>query len=126
MPRARLTDAEREERRRERSRRSFSEAAYHHYSPAKEGYGSPDEWMRAAEEMANGSAGFGRIEGTKSPAKTNADLQALGLDEVPRTKQELLRTFRAAAMTAHPDHGGSNEAIRAVLDAYQRLLMQIG
>ena len=125
MPRARLTDAEREERRRERSRRSFSEAAYRHYDPA-EGYGSPEEWMRAAEGMANGSAGFGRIEGAKSPARTTADLRAIGLDGMPQTKQELLRAFRAAAMTAHPDHGGSNEAIRAVLEAYQRLLAQIG
>ena len=126
MPRAKLTDAEREERRRERSRRSFSEAAYRHYDPVQEGYGSPEEWIRAAEGMANGSAGFGRIEGTRSPAKINADLQLFGLNEIPRAKQELLRAFRAAAMAAHPDHGGTNEAIRAVLEAYQRLLAQFG
>ena len=126
MPRARLTDADREQRRRERSRRSFSDAAYRHYDPAAEGHGSPEEWMRAAEAMADGQAGFERMEGAKSPAKVHADLRALGLDAVPRTRQELLRAFRAKAMTAHPDHGGSNDAIRTVLDAYQRLLAQLG
>ena len=124
MARAKLTEAERDERKRERSKRSFSDAAYKHYDAATEGYGSAAEWIRAAEGMAGGGR-FERIEGAKSPATANADLRLLGLHTMPQTKPDLLRAFRPAAMKAHPDHGGSNEAIRAVLEAYQRLLAEI-
>ena len=125
MPRAKLTDAEREARRRERSKHSFSAAAYRHYDAEQEGYGSPEEWIRAAEGMAGGQGRFERIEGAKSPEAINGDLLLLNLHQMPESKPELLRAFRPAAMKAHPDHGGSNEAIRAVLEAYQRLLALI-
>jgi hypothetical protein len=51
MARPRLTPEERERRRRERSRYTFSDAAYQHYDPEREGYGRPNDWERIAEML---------------------------------------------------------------------------
>lgn len=118
MPRVVLTPEEREVRRRARARRSFSNAAYKHYDPKAEGFGSAEEWVRAAERLAAGIPAFARSIG-KAPS---TDLAALFLDAMPETVEALKRAFRNAMMVAHPDHGGTNEQARAVLESYKRLL----
>lgn len=37
------------------ARSSFTDADYQHYDPSREGYGSPEEWYRQAEDAAFGS-----------------------------------------------------------------------
>jgi hypothetical protein len=46
-----LTPEERERRRRERSRHTFSDAAYQHYDPEVEGFGTLNDWERIAEML---------------------------------------------------------------------------
>ena len=111
--RARLTPQEREARRRERSRHSFSDAAYAHYDPEKEGWGSPDSW----EEIARKVFGLARLK----TGPVNKWLAALGLDTMPASLDELKKAFRAAMMIAHPDHGGTNEAALDTMEAYETL-----
>ncbi len=119
MGRPRLTDAEREERRRVRSAFSFSDASYQHYDPRQEGYGSTDEWMAAADALAGGR---GILKNTTKP-KGNPDLNLLNLDAMPADIGALKRAFRNTLFLVHPDFaGGSNEACRAVLAAFDRLL----
>lgn len=115
MGRPRLTPEERQERRRERSRRSFSDESYRHYDPATEGYGSAEEWIGTAEAVLQ----------RKPPAKVDADLDLLGLKAMPGDRKELHRAFRLASTKAHPDAGGSNEAFLAITTAYERLMKRI-
>jgi hypothetical protein len=119
MARPRLTDEEREERRRARVRHSFSDAAYTHYNPQAEGYGSTEEWIRAAEAAA---AGHGQYKRQDKPKLGSADLRMLGLLDMPSDLAGLKKAFRNAIMIAHPDHGGSTKAAQETLDAYKRLL----
>jgi hypothetical protein len=118
MPRVTLSPEEREARRKERARHSFSDAAYKHYDPKAEGYGSADEWINAAEALAGGIPAFARVTGTAA----SPDLTALFLEKMPDSVEALKRAFRNAMMVAHPDHGGTNEQARDVMAAYKRLL----
>jgi hypothetical protein len=112
-----LSPEERELRRRERVRRSFSEAAYAHYDPRREGYGSAQEWARVADAFVSGFKVLAdRGRGTKSP-----DMALLFLDEMPPTLDRLKTAFRNALFVHHPDHGGTNEACRNALEAFKRL-----
>lgn len=111
--RVRLTPAEREARRRERSRHSFSDAAYAHYDPAKEGWGTPDSW----EEIARKVFGLARLK----TGPVNKWLAALYLDTMPASAAELKKAFRAAMFKNHPDYGGTNEAARETMEAYETL-----
>ena len=121
MGRARLTPEEREARRKERARHSFSDAAYSHYDPHAEGYGSTDEWEAAAEAIAagRGTLNFGN-RGQASP-KINPDLVLLYLDKMPENIAGLKRAFRNTMMIVHPDHGGTHADCIAAMKAFERL-----
>ncbi len=54
-------------------------------------------------------------------APRDADLRALGLQQMPSSRDELCRAYHLAAKSAHPDVGGSVDAFRAVSEAFQRL-----
>lgn len=52
-----------------------------------------------------------------------AELEALGLIEMPETLRELKIAYRKAAKQHHPDTGGNIEMFRFVEGAYRRLLL---
>jgi hypothetical protein len=122
MPRAKLTDEERDARRRARAAHSFSDAAYEHYDPLREGYGSRADWAVAAEALA---AGRGIYKGPDRKRR-NPDLEVLELDEMPADIDGLKTAFRTLAMRTHPDHrpdlGGDTAAFRTVYAAFERLV----
>jgi hypothetical protein len=112
-----LTPEEREARRKERSRFSFSSAAYKHYDPRVEGYGSADEWIAAAEAIAAGCT----ILTTNTSRGVNPDLLTLNLTDWPATIAALKTAFRNSLFIYHPDHGGTNEQTIEALKAFERL-----
>jgi hypothetical protein len=114
-----LTAWERELKRKARVAHSFSDAAYRHYDLTLEGYGSTAAWEAAAEALA---AGRGVFKGAERQRSDNPDLELLGLIHMPTHIAGLKSAFRKAAMTAHPDQGGTAEAFRAVYAAYERLV----
>jgi hypothetical protein len=120
MP-ARLSPEEREARRKERSRRSFSDAAYQHYDPKTEGYGSADEWIAAAEALASGRGTLHFGNRGQSSSKINPDLVTLNLTEMPADIAGLKRAFRNTLFIVHPDHGGTDAACIAAMKAFERL-----
>lgn len=97
-------------------------ARYRTYDPQTEGYGSRQQWEEAAEALASGMGTYRRVAGARSSDRVNPALTTLGLRELPPTMGELKRAMRNAMFTAHPDHGGTDEAARAVLDAFKALL----
>lgn len=120
MARPRLSPEEKEARRKARNARTFSDAAYKHYDPKTEGYGSADDWIAAAEAMAGGRA---HLHAGTDRKKTGLerDLELLNLTELPLTVAELKRAFRNTMFTVHPDYGGTNDQCRDVLTAFERL-----
>ena len=119
MARARLTDAERAARQRERTRRSFSDEGYRHYNPALEGYGSVDEWLRKADAILTGRG----IAQAFDPGDTQLqrDLRTLNLDSLPGDAAGLKRAYRNTLFLVHPDHGGTAAATIAATEAFERL-----
>lgn len=119
MPRAILTDAERLARRRERSRRAFSDESYRHYNPGLEGFGSTDEWLRRAEAILTGQG----IAQAFDPGETGLqrDLRTLNLDTMPGDRTALKRAYRNTLFLVHPDHGGTTAATIAATEAFERL-----
>jgi hypothetical protein len=111
--RPRLTPEERETRRKERARFSFSDAAYRHYDPEKEGFGDPNQW----EDIATKLFGLRKLK----TGPVNKWLAALFLEEMPVTADALKKAFRAAMFVNHPDYGGTNEAARSTMEAYEVL-----
>lgn len=111
--RARLTEEERLARKRERARRSFSDAAYQHYD-ASAGFGSSDEWVHSAETMA------GRYVPSPKPVRDSM-LAILGLSSLPSSYDELRTAFAAAIRLAHPDQGGTEAGARACIEAFASL-----
>jgi len=93
---------------------------HRHYDPKTEGYGSFDEWLRAADALS-GAKGLPVGAKPKGTGR-NADLEELGLAAMPATLEALKRGFRNAIFAAHPDHGGTDAAAIAVMAAYKRLL----
>jgi hypothetical protein len=120
MPRRRLTPEEREARRKARNAYTFSEAAYKHYDPRTEGYGSAEEWIRQAESIASGRGALGATVGPKKTGVAR-DLELLNLDDLPANIDGLKKAFRNSLFIAHPDYGGTNEQCRDVLAAFERL-----
>src|SRR4051812_29528114 len=108
MGRPRLTPQEREARRKERARFSFSDASYRHYDPEKDGFGNPNQW----EEYARKLFGLKKLQA----GPVNKWLVALFLDEMPVNFAALKKAFRAAMFVNHPDYGGSNEAARNTME----------
>jgi hypothetical protein len=107
---SRLPPGEAERRRKERSRRSFTDEAYEHYD-ARDGFGSSEEWKRAAGER----------QGIEPVVLLDRDLEVLGLAEMPETRKLLHAAYRNASRAAHPDAGGSHEAFIAMTLAYENL-----
>lgn len=116
MPRARLT----EEERAERKRRAFAGAKFRQYDPNDGiGPGDPRQW-RAAAGAAIGGDGF-TLEASQPARRRNADLEMLNLTTMPTDKSALHRAYRLAQRLAHPDAGGSDAKFIAVSEAYARL-----
>lgn len=113
MGRPRLSPEEREANRKARARFSFSDASYRHYNPEVEGFGDPEQWEGYARKL------FGLKKLNTGPV--NKWLLALYLDEMPVTFEALRKAFRAAMFKSHPDYGGSNEAARNTMEAYEVL-----
>ena len=120
MARAKLSDAERESRRKARSAFTFSDQAYRHYVPKNEGYGSESEWIHMADEILNGK-GILRETVSKPTSQLERDLATLFIDALPFTAADLKRCWRNAMMCAHPDRGGSHEAAIETMEAFKRL-----
>ncbi len=106
----------------EATREGFSDDAYRHYNPWVEGFGSAEDWLRAAEALA---AGRGKYKKPARPAKTwftqDDDLELLGLSAMPVDIKGLVKAMRKRAMRLHPDHGGDPEEFKAMFAAYERL-----
>jgi hypothetical protein len=112
MGRPRLSPKERETRRKERARFSFSDASYRHYNPEVQGFGDPDQWEDYARKI------FGWQH---KPIPANKWMAALFLDQMPTTLEALKKAFRAAMFKNHPDYGGSNESARDTMEAFEVL-----
>ncbi len=109
------------------ARNRFSDESYSHYDPKIEGFGSAEEWAHIADSIADkigGNKGFRQtINQPVANHKKNPDLELLLLDNLPATVNGLKIAFRNTMFIVHPDvEGGSNEACRNVLEAYERLL----
>jgi hypothetical protein len=115
MPRPRLTDEERLARKKERSRVAFSDASYKRRYDTSTGYGSPEEWIRAAEAMMSGNL---LIEGHHAVSE---DLEYMMLSEMPKTAAAMKKAFHNALFVYHPDYGGSDDAVRKLLTIYEKL-----
>lgn len=99
---------------------SFTDSAYRQYD-TRDGFGSPDEWFRLAEELARGRKAY-QPPPRRQATGMSADMALLGLTVMPDAAADLVRAYRRAAMKAHPDTGGSHEAFLALNLAYERLL----
>lgn len=121
----RLSPEERERRRAERVRRSFSNEGYKHYDPGEAGFGSYQDWIDAAERLASGGGTYRHEpfhEHRRDQTHRNPDLVTLGLESMPSTTAELVSAFRKRAMETHPDRGGNAKDFTAVYAAYERLI----
>lgn len=116
MPRPRLTDEERLARKKERSRVAFSDASYKRRYDTSTGYGSPDEWIRAAEAMMSGNLLLANDHHVVSE-----DLEYLMLSKMPETSEALKKSFRNALFVYHPDHGGTDAGMVKLLHIYEKL-----
>jgi hypothetical protein len=100
----------------------FTDAAYTHYD-IRDGFGSAEEWMRQAEQHAQGRSRYryASSEGWRRGHATS-DMQLLGLTEMPPTVRGLVSAMRKVARQLHPDFGGDAEAFGKMIMAYERLL----
>lgn len=115
----RLPPGEAERRAAERKRAFWAGETHKTYDPKVEGFGSPDEW----EQMA--FARFGMLPPARMGGLTE-ELVLLNLAARPTMLAELKSAFRKAMMKAHPDHGGSNEMARRVMEAFAKLAKTYG
>lgn len=115
--------------------RSFWER-YNHYDPS-EGFGSADEWAKAAEALSEKIRGSKHRRGKNKKSHNTlnqdianssmanlADLELLYLDKMPDTFEGLKRAFRNALFVVHPDYGGTDSQCRAAMEAMARLAQQ--
>jgi hypothetical protein len=82
---------------------------YKRYDVRLEGFGTPDQWLDLAEEMARGRK---RYVPPKRVTPTQAsDMVLLGLAEMPADVKDLVRAYRRRARVLHPDvvHPSSQE-----------------
>lgn len=110
-----------------KAKRGFMDG-YRTYDPGTEGYGSADQWRRAAEAIGQGGAAHFHLAAPgaqHSPAEAAA-LATLGLGGIPDDFPILRSAMRTAMMKAHPDHGGTDDAARQVFDAYALLSKRYG
>jgi len=130
--RERAFRAEQARRQHEQGKESESQTRWREEAKRERTKPTPPGGGRGEDSAANDSRGTGQQKTAKPDAPKTApppnDLRAqhlktLGLD--PRksyAKTELKTAFRKATMKAHPDTGGSSEAMRQVLAAYDWLL----
>jgi hypothetical protein len=124
MPR--LTPEERETRRKARAAFSFSDAAYTHYDPKTEGYGSYEEWVNTVEQLLN-DKGIARPQRNRADTQLERDLATLYLDALPATGAALKTAFRNTLKIVHPDVGGpdaSHDRTVEAIKAFERLSKQ--
>lgn len=98
---------------------------YEHYNPAKEGFGSAQEWADMAEALANSATGAFTTNAAPRKVvkdKKDPDLTTLMLDRLPESVEKLKTAYRNCLHLYHPDHGGNEEQCRLLIEAYQRLL----
>jgi hypothetical protein len=111
---------------------AFSESAYRHYDTS-DGFGSPEEWFRQAEEAARGRgsyrgsdeyrrSSYRRPSSTRSAPRVSSDMELLGLTEMPADVGGLKSAMRRMAFKTHPDYGGTEAGFTAMFKAYERLL----
>ena len=118
MGRARLDPVERDRRAAERSRRTWSGENYRTYDPTNDGgFGRKADWERIAAEMFGGKVLTG-------PPTRGLWLFLLGLDTMPTTRTALKKAFHTMMFKVHPDMGGTAEATREVMEAYEMLKMR--
>jgi hypothetical protein len=105
-----------------RGRDSFSDDAYSHYD-IRSGFGSPDEWIRLAEQHAYGRGRYKEPQRTWYAPSQADDLKLLSLTEMPADAKGLVSAMRKQAYIDHPDReGGDTERFKAMINAYERLL----
>jgi hypothetical protein len=75
--------------------------------------GDPKQWKNAARALLGGVI------------EIHDDLKILGLLNFPKTKKELTVARNKHLKMSHPDIGGSDEAARKIIDAYERVLSQM-
>lgn len=121
MARARLSPEEREARRKARSAFTFSDAAYKHYNPAEEGFGSFEEWAEIAKQIA------AEMVLPNAPVfDKNTDIRIFQPNYAPKTRTELMADFRVAARATHPDCGGDAASFRRVVEICDRIKRRKG
>lgn len=98
---------------------AFQDGAFDHYDTSQ-GFGSPEEWYRRAEERIRGRGRYRRPKTGRPGGRAN-DMALLGLTQMPEDAKGLLRAMRKMAMKLHPDHGGDPEAFKAMYAAFERL-----
>src|SRR4051812_45643794 len=91
-----------------------SQERYGTYDPETEGYGTPKDWRRNFEQTIFGTEELARLLGQDNP------IHILGFATLP-TFDELRKAFRKLMMENHPDHGGSDDAAKRIIAAYQTL-----
>ena len=114
---------------------SFGDGAYDHYD-TRTGFGSPEDWIRAAAGHARGRSQY------QAPPRTapgvTPDMALLGLTVMPADVKDLVRAMRIKARKLHPnvvhptdmnhvpagcaECDSANRAFTAVMQAYERLL----
>ena len=93
-----------------------------------QGFGSVEDWMRAAEAIG-ADPHFVPLKGAtplSAPLRPgDPDLILLKLEALPGDEAALKSAMRRALIPAHPDHGGSREAVEAVTNAWHRLRVRL-
>lgn len=112
---------EREERERREREAAEGRARFERERRAREDrQRAEDEERRRAEDAA-------RARRARPPATDRDDAATLGVEDPASLTQEALKkAYRRASLKAHPDHGGSNDAMKAVNLAYERMLRRRG
>jgi hypothetical protein len=100
----------------------FSDDAYSHYDISN-GFGSPEEWIRLAEQRAYGRGRYQRPTYRGQYPDLSVDLALLSLVTMPADAKGLVKAMRKQAYIDHPDRvGGDTERFKAMINAYERLL----
>ena len=107
MPRLKLTDEEREQKRKDRFHRIL-------HPPKMDHAGNPEEWAAQAQNLLNG-------EGDSFQKA----MDTLGISSMPANADELKRVFHKKQMEVHPDRGGTDKASQEVNEAYEVLKMSV-
>ena len=106
---------------------TFTDAAYAHYNPNQDGFGTWREWVRQAEEQARGRQHYREYVPPRQDSTSFFDLKMeamklFGFTTLPEDVKELVRAMRRKAKELHPDMGGDSADFRNMMAAYERLL----